>query len=86
MIAQTPGCLAAEMGEELVIMSPQRGLYLSLDPIGRHIWSMLAAPCTLAALCDRLCTDYAGARTTIEADVVALLDTLRDAGAIEIRA
>lgn len=86
VIAQTPGCLAAEMGEELVIMSPERGQYFSLDPVGRHVWSVLAFPCTFAALCDRLCADYAGERATIEADVTALLDTLRDAGAIEIRA
>lgn len=86
VIAQIPGCLAAEMGEELVIMSPGRGLYFSLDPVGRQIWSMLVAPCTFAVLCDRLCADYAGERATIEADVTALLDTLRDAGAIEIRA
>lgn len=86
LIVQTPGCLAAEMGEELVIMSPERGLYFSLDPVGRHIWSLLASSCTFTALCTRLCSDYAGERATIEADVTALLDTLRDAGAIEIRA
>jgi len=85
VIAQTPGCLAAEMGEELVIMSTERGLYFSLDPVGKTVWSHLAAPCTFAALCDRLSADYAAPRATIETDVAALLDTLRGAGAVEIR-
>ncbi|MBB5878169.1 PqqD family protein [Xanthomonas sp. 3498] len=86
VIAQHPGCLAAEMGEELVIMSAERGLYFSLDPVGKAVWSQLAAPCTFATLCDRLEADYAGPRAVIETDVAALLDTLLGAGAIEIRA
>ncbi|PPT92672.1 PqqD family protein [Xanthomonas theicola] len=74
------------MGEELVIMSVERGLYFSLDPVGRDVWSRLASPCTFAALCDRLSADYAGPRAAIATDVAALLETLRGAGAVEIRA
>ena len=85
MIAQVPSCLVAEMDEELVIMSPERGLYFSLDPIGKQVWSQLASPCTFAALCDRLSAEYAGARSTIETDLAVLLETLRNAGAVEIR-
>ncbi|KAB7768841.1 PqqD family protein [Xanthomonas maliensis] len=74
------------MGDELVLMSTERGLYLSLDPIGRDIWSHLEPPCAFATLCDRLSAEYAAPRATIEADVAVLLQTLHEAGAVEIRA
>ncbi|WP_104563495.1 PqqD family protein [Xanthomonas arboricola] len=86
LIVQAPGCLAAEMGEELVVMNTERGLYFSLDPIGKQIWTHLASPCTFVALCDRLCADYATTRSRIETDVASLLETLRGAGTVEIRA
>ncbi|MBB5941869.1 MULTISPECIES: PqqD family protein [unclassified Xanthomonas] len=85
IIARTPGCLAAEMGDELVLMSTERGLYLSLDRVGKDVWSHLDPPCAFATLCDRLSAEYAAPRTTIETDVTTLLETLRDAGAVEIR-
>ncbi|MCC4619706.1 PqqD family peptide modification chaperone [Xanthomonas cassavae CFBP 4642] len=86
LIAQAPGCLTAEMGEELVIMSTERGLYFSLDPVGKDVWMQIASPRTLGDLCDRLSAQYATARSIIEADVIALLETLHGAGAVEIRA
>ncbi len=85
LIVQTPDCLAADMGEELVIMIAGRSIYLALDPIGRDVWSRIATPCTFSALCDRLSETYEASRTTIEADVTTLLGTLHDAGAVDIR-
>lgn len=86
IIARMPDCLAAEMGNELVLMSAERGVYLSLDSIGKDVWSHLDPPCAFATLCDRLSADYAAPRHTIETDVTTLLETLRTAGAVEIRA
>ncbi|KAB0534258.1 PqqD family protein [Xanthomonas cissicola] len=86
IVARTSGCLAAEMGDELVLMSTEHGLYLSLDAIGKNIWSHLDPPCAFATLCDRLSAEYAAPRATIETDVTAMLHTLRDAGAVEMRA
>lgn len=85
VLAQTSGCLAAEMGEEMVIMSAARGVYFSLDPIGKDVWLRLASPCTFAALCDELTKTYDAPRTTIEADVSTLLGILLDAGAVELQ-
>ena len=84
-ITQAPDCLAAEMGEELVIMVAGHGSYLALDPVGRDVWLRIAHPCTFSVLCDRLEESYAGDRAVIEADVAALLDILQAAGAVEIR-
>ncbi|AVS64409.1 PqqD family protein [Paracidovorax avenae] len=85
LIAQAPDSLAAEMGEELVIMIAERGTYLALDPVGRDVWTCIAQPCTFSSLCDRLQAIYAGERAVIEADVAALLGKLQEAGAVEIR-
>ncbi|SDP86455.1 Coenzyme PQQ synthesis protein D (PqqD) [Paracidovorax cattleyae] len=85
LIARAPDCLAADMGEELVIMIAGRGTYLALDSVGRDVWSCIALPCSFPALCDCLEGIYAGARAAIEADVAALLGKLQEAGAVEIR-
>ncbi|MEA5125693.1 PqqD family peptide modification chaperone [Xanthomonas floridensis] len=67
-------------------MSTEHGLYLSLDAIGKDIWWHLDPPCAFGILCDRLSAEYSAPRDTIETDVAALLHTLRDAGAVEMRA
>lgn len=86
VIAHAPDCLAADMGEELVLMSSARGIYLALDQVGSDIWSRIAQPCTFEALCDALSQAYDASRPVIEADVAMLLGKLRDAGVVEIGA
>lgn len=85
LIAHVPDCLAAEMGEELVLMIAGSGSYVVLDPVGRDVWSRIAPPCLFSVLCDGLVEAYAGDRAVIEADVAALLGKLQEAGAVEIR-
>ncbi len=85
-VAQSPTCLAADMGGEVVVMSVERGLYLALDPVGRDIWNRVAAPCTVKSLCGTLLAEYDASAAIIESDVLDLLDTLVEAGVIEVRA
>lgn len=85
VIAHAPDCLAADMGEELVLMSSARGVYLALDSVGSDVWSHIAQPCTFEALCDALSQAYDASRSVIEADVALLLGKLHEAGAVEIR-
>lgn len=84
-IVRSPDSLAAEVGDELVVMSVERGLYLALDDIGKDIWQRIAAPLTVGDLCTTLASDYDAPLNAIETDVLALISTLDESGVLEIR-
>ncbi len=44
IVQQSPSCLAANVQDELVLMSIEHGQYVALDSIGKDIWEHLAAP------------------------------------------
>ncbi|MBN2752085.1 MAG: PqqD family protein [Rhodospirillaceae bacterium] len=84
-IALSPDWLCADVGGEMVLMSVEHGLYLSLDTIGRDIWKRLESPCTVRGLCDALVCDYEAPRDVIEADILDLLSSLAEVGAVVVR-
>jgi hypothetical protein len=64
------------MDDEVVILSVERGSYFGLDEIGSEIWQRLESPIRVEALCDALVAKYDADRSTIERDVLALLERL----------
>ena len=76
IISRSPSVLTAEVDGEVVMMSIEQGRYFGLDDIGSDIWRRIEPPCSFAALIDRLACDYDTDRTTIAADVQALLDRM----------
>ncbi len=85
-VTQSPNCLAANVGEDLVVMSVEHGTYLALDPIARDIWERIAGARSAGDLCDTLAADYDAPPDIIETDVLDLLDTLVKAGMVEVAA
>jgi len=52
------------------------------DEIGRHIWGILAEPCRMDDLCNRLSLAYGAHPEQIAADLSPFLEGLRDEGLI----
>jgi coenzyme PQQ synthesis protein D (PqqD) len=73
VISRSPAVLAAEVDNEIVMMSIEQGRYFGLDDIGSDIWKRIEQPCSFAALVDALAADYEADRDTIVKDVTALL-------------
>lgn len=86
IVQQSPACLAANVQDELVLMSIDRGQYVALDSIGKDIWERLATPCRVDALCQAMAADYDADATVITADVLEFLDKLRDVDAMLVKA
>lgn len=84
MIRRGEENLAAEIGNELVLMSTRRGNYYGLDAIGADIWHRLATPISVADLCLALSKEYEADADTINRDVLALLGHLAHEGLIEV--
>src|SRR5947208_13715139 len=73
IIARSPSVLTAEVDGEIVMMSIEQGRYFGLDDIGSDIWKRIEPPCSFVRLVDQLVADYDADRSTIAADVQALL-------------
>jgi hypothetical protein len=77
--------LTADLDDEAVVMSADKGHYVALDPIARDIWVRIATPRPVADLCDMLVQVYAVPRATIESDVIDFLDEAVAAGLVTIQ-
>lgn len=84
IVRQSPECIAANVGAEMVLMTLQTGLYLSLDEIAADIWKRLSAPICVCDLADALEQDYDSTVAELRSDLLTALQQLADAGVIEV--
>jgi hypothetical protein len=77
--------LEAAVGGKHVLMSVEHGIYIGLDDVGKRIWDCLAAPQTIATLCNELGKEYlVGDQPTFERDVVDFVASLRLHGLVQV--
>jgi len=76
VVKLTDNIISAPIDDEVVILSVDSGAYFGLDEIGSEIWRRLETPTRVDVLCDTLATKYHADRSTIEHDVLALLQSL----------
>lgn len=74
--------LTTEVGGELVMMDPDKGLYFGLDPIGTDIWHRLATAVVVADLVADLARDYQASPAEVERDVLDLLSRMAEHGLV----
>jgi hypothetical protein len=76
--------LAARVGEELVMMSAEKGNYIGLTEVGARIWELIESPQDVDAICARLQEEYDVAADICRAEVEAFLDKLAEQGAVAL--
>lgn len=84
-IWRSDNSLAAEIDDELVLMSVEKASYYGLDAIGADIWRRLSKPVLVSDLCTALGNEYDADAGTIRRDVFVLLERLAAEGLIEIK-
>ena len=75
-VARNDSILFSELDDKLLMMSIDNGEYYSLDAIGAHIWTLLAEPISVAALCEALVNEFDVAPETCREDVLAFMNEL----------
>ena len=50
--------LAAKVGDELVMMSAEKGNYIGLSEVGARIWELIETPQEVDAVCAQLQNEY----------------------------
>lgn len=76
--------LSAKVGDELVMMSAEKGNYVGLSEVGARIWDILETPSDLEAVCARLQQEYDVAPDVCRAEVEIFLNELVKHGAIAL--
>lgn len=76
--------LAAKVGNELVMMSAEKGNYIGLSEVGARIWELIETPQDIDAVCVRLQEEYDVAPGVCRAEVESFLNELVKHGAIAL--
>ena len=68
--------VAREVGDETVILDLEKGAYLSLDPVGARVWSLVSDGETVRSVCAAMLEEYEVAPDVLERDVLNLVRDL----------
>jgi hypothetical protein len=85
-IGQTEDWLSAHTGDELMMMSARKGMYLGLNKMGARIWDLLADRPDYEHLCARLIAEFDVGPEQCRREVDAFLSELEEHGAITLSA
>ena len=84
MVRRQGDWLSAKVGNELVMMSAEKGNYIGLSEVGARVWEIIETPSEVGAVCARLQAEYEVAPETCRAEVDAFLEELEKHGAIAL--
>jgi hypothetical protein len=84
MVRKQGDWLAAKVGDELVMMSAEKGNYVGLSEVGARIWELIETPQEVDALCRRLQDEFAVPPEICRNDVESFLNELVKHGAIAL--
>jgi hypothetical protein len=85
MRATLPECVVyKKVGEEMVLLDFDRGVYYGLNPVGARVWELLAEGKTSEEILDHLTEEFEVARTDVTRDVAELMDNLQTNGLVRL--
>lgn len=84
MVRKQGDWLSAKVGDELVMMSAEKGNYIGLSEIGARIWELIETPRDVDTLCAVLQEEFEVSSEVCRADVETFLNELVKHGAIAL--
>jgi hypothetical protein len=85
VLCRAPELFSAELHDEVIIMSVQKGAYYGMNEVGRFLWERLAEPVTAGALIDAVQEAFEVDANTCRADVLKVLGKMAEEGFLETR-
>jgi Coenzyme PQQ synthesis protein D (PqqD) len=76
--------LSAKVGDELVMMSAEKGNYIGLNGVGARIWELIETPQEVGTVCAQLQDEFEVESATCRAEVETFLNELVTHGAIAL--
>jgi len=84
MVRKQGDWLAAKVGDELVMMSAEKGNYIGLSEVGARIWELIETPRDIGSVCAQLQKEYDVTPEACRAEVQTFLDELAKQGAVAL--
>ena len=85
IVVATKEQVSCPLGEESAVLNLKNSVYYGLDSVGARVWTLLQQPRSVSELRDTLLSEYDVEARRCEQDLLALLETMRNEGLIEIR-
>ncbi|HEY7767020.1 PqqD family protein [Longimicrobium sp.] len=76
--------VSADLDGDAVILNLADGVYYGLDPVGAHVWGLMAQPRTVAELRDAVVAEFEVDAPTAEHDLLELLRDMAARGLVEV--
>jgi len=84
MIRKQGDWLSAKVGDELVMMSAEKGNYIGLSEVGARIWELIETPQEIDAVCAQLIDEFEVAPEVCRTEVETFLGELVEHGAVTL--
>jgi len=84
MVRKQGDWLSAKVGDELVMMSAEKGNYIGLSEVGARIWELIETPQDIDAVCRKLLDEFDVAPDICRAEVEVFLNELVTHGAVAL--
>jgi hypothetical protein len=83
MVAETrliaaPSVVTSSVGDELVLLDLDRGIYYGLNPTGARVWELLIEGSSTTEVIAKLAADHEVACAVVEKEVVRIVEELRE--------
>jgi hypothetical protein len=86
VVSRPPEVVFERLDDEVLLLHPDTGNYVSLNATGSELWEMLEAPTSVEGLVGRLVTTRKVDAERAQADVRSFLTTLLERGLINAEA
>ena len=77
--------MASDVAGETVILGLTAGRYYGVDAVGARVWQLIQTPTAFADVQRTIVSEYDVEPARCEADLLALLQKMADAGLVEVR-
>ncbi|MGJ7457401.1 PqqD family peptide modification chaperone [Halomonas sp. MA07-2] len=77
-VQRAPSPLSSQVGDDLVLLSVERGMYYGVPVVGRRIWELMEKQITISAICDQLMMEFSVDRETCENEVLKFISQLEE--------
>ena len=84
VVVTTPRMVAADLGEEVIVLHLENGLYFGLGNVGARIWKLLQKPVRVGEIERLLLDEYEVDPDTCHREVLSLISHMLDEKLIEV--
>jgi hypothetical protein len=85
IVVAAPEQVSCPLGEESAILNLKNSVYYGMNPVGARVWDLLKEPTSVMELRNALLEEYEVDEARCGDDLLALLETMRSEGLIEVR-